>query len=104
MSVLSNDALACLFDGNAVRNELFRAGRSVPPGAVSDVLDAVVKLIREAEMVGGTGIEPVTPCLSSTCSTAELTAPNVDEILNQMARDHIAERSKRVARPDKDSK
>ncbi len=25
-------------------------------------------------MVGGTGIEPVTPCVSSKCSTAELTA------------------------------
>jgi hypothetical protein len=29
----------------------------------------------DAEMVGGTGIEPVTPCMSSKCSTAELTAP-----------------------------
>jgi hypothetical protein len=27
------------------------------------------------EMVGGTGIEPVTPSMSTTCSTAELTAP-----------------------------
>ena len=26
------------------------------------------------KMVGGTGIEPVTPCVSSKCSTAELTA------------------------------
>jgi hypothetical protein len=25
-------------------------------------------------MVGGTGIEPVTPCVSSKCSTPELTA------------------------------
>ena len=28
-------------------------------------------------MVGGTGIEPVTPCVSSKCSTAELTAHSV---------------------------
>ncbi len=27
-----------------------------------------------SEMVGGTGIEPVTPCVSSKCSTPELTA------------------------------
>jgi hypothetical protein len=26
-------------------------------------------------VVGATGIEPVTPCLSSKCSTAELSAP-----------------------------
>lgn len=26
------------------------------------------------KMVGGTGIEPVTPCVSSKCSTPELTA------------------------------
>ena len=30
--------------------------------------------IYASEMVGGTGIEPVTPCVSSKCSTAELTA------------------------------
>lgn len=35
-------------------------------------------------MVGGTGIEPVTPCMSSKCSTAELTARH--KALEELAR------------------
>ena len=33
-------------------------------------------------MVGGTGIEPVTPCVSSKCSTAELTAHFAVPVIN----------------------
>lgn len=33
-------------------------------------------------MVGGTGIEPVTPCVSSKCSTAELTAHVAVPVIN----------------------
>ena len=32
-------------------------------------------------MVGGTGIEPVTPCVSSKCSTPELTAPPLGMVI-----------------------
>jgi hypothetical protein len=39
-------------------------------------LEALLLVMREEKrLVRGTGIEPVAPCMSSKCSTAELTAP-----------------------------
>jgi hypothetical protein len=49
MSVLNQDALVPLFDGNAVYNEMRRRGMPTHAASISDVLDAVVALIRQEE-------------------------------------------------------
>jgi hypothetical protein len=41
MSVLNQDALVPLFDGNAVYNEMRRRGMPTHAASISDVLDAV---------------------------------------------------------------
>lgn len=51
------------------RNQGFRTAPLAQPFLLLEDLR-----VGNNEMVGGTGIEPVTPCVSSKCSTAELTA------------------------------
>jgi hypothetical protein len=49
MSVLGHEALVPLFDGNAVYKEMRRRGMPTHAASISDVLDAVVALIRQEE-------------------------------------------------------